>query len=70
MAEKGAQRPSGDPLHQRVGRIVGAQATVDEVGRATSLNGVYPPVIQRPSKPNGGPNQSKFSPTTTPPVSA
>ena len=29
MAEEGAQRPSGDALHQRVGRIVGAQATGD-----------------------------------------
>ncbi|PYK66607.1 MAG: hypothetical protein DME50_04915 [Verrucomicrobia bacterium] len=34
MAEEGAQRPSGDALHQRVGRIIGAQATGGEVGRA------------------------------------
>ena len=34
MPEEGAQRPSGDPLHQRVARIVGAQATGGEVGRA------------------------------------
>src|SRR5262249_2624120 len=35
-----------------------------------TVKGVYPPVIQRPSKPKGGPNQVKLSPTTMPPVSA
>jgi hypothetical protein len=34
MAEEGAQRPGVDALHQWVGRIVHAQATVAEVGRA------------------------------------
>src|SRR5437773_954503 len=34
MAKEGAQRPSGDSLHQRVARIVGAQTTGVEVGRA------------------------------------
>ena len=33
MAVEGAQRPCGDALHQRVVRIVGAQATVGEVDR-------------------------------------
>src|SRR5439155_10110991 len=33
MAEEGAQRPSGDSLHERMGHIIGAQATVAEVDR-------------------------------------
>ena len=43
--------------------------SVKRVGEL-ALNGVYPPVIQRPAKLKGGTCQLKLNPTTTPPVSA
>jgi hypothetical protein len=56
MAEEGAQRPSGDVLHQRVSRIVGTQATVGEVGRSHvewTVSTRYPAPVQaeRRTKP-------------------
>src|SRR5206468_5163567 len=54
MPEEGAQRPSGDALHQRVARIVGAKATVGEVGRARVERGVptsYPAPRQAERRP-------------------
>jgi hypothetical protein len=56
MAEEGAQRPSGDVLHQRVSRIVGAQAIVAKVGRAHvewTVTTRYPAPVQteRRAKP-------------------
>lgn len=54
MAEEGAQRPSGDALHQRVARIVGAQATGAEVGRTRVERGIttrYPAPVQAERRP-------------------
>src|SRR3954468_3073972 len=70
MAGERAQRPRGDALHQRTARMVVARQLVMGTVGAGLTDGVYPPVIQRPCKPSGGPNQSKARPTTMPPVSA
>ena len=55
MAGERAQRPRGDALHQRVGRIVVAQATADGEGRGRAderrVATCYPAPVQAERRP-------------------
>ena len=55
LAGQGAQRPRGDALHQRVGRIVVAQATGDGEGRGRAderrVTTRYPAPVQAERRP-------------------
>ena len=55
LADGGAQRPRGDGLHQRVGRIVVAQATGDGEGRGRAVERRvptrYPAPVQAERRP-------------------
>src|SRR5207244_12485132 len=51
MAVEGAQRPSGDSLHERMGHIIGAQATVAEVDRGRVVEWGVSPRHSTPVQP-------------------
>src|SRR5438876_1999103 len=53
MAVEGAQRPSGDSLHERMGHIKSAQATVGEVDRSRVVEWCVPTRHPTPVQPEG-----------------